>query len=184
MFSLSVETQIFYMPKTRAQKQDIVSSLANDLGEQKSMVFVDFTGLKVKDMAELRSQLKEQGAKLSVAKKTLFDLAAKEKGLAIDFQGMEGQIGAVFAKEDELAPLKVIYNVSKAHEGLKIIGGYFENKVQEADFMLALARLPGRDELLAKLVGTISNPMRGLVIVLEGNIKGLLVALNAISKKG
>lgn len=172
------------MPKTKAQKQDVVASLANDMEKQKSMVFVDFMGLKVKDMAELRSQLKQQGAKLSVAKKTLFTLAAKEKGLGLDFQGMEGQVGTVFAREDELAPLKTIYAVSRAHEGLKIIGGYFENQERGADFMLTLAQLPGRDELLAKLIGTIANPMTGFVRVLEGNIKGLIVALHAMAQKG
>ena len=172
------------MPKTKAQKQDIVTSLANDMEKQKCMVFVDFAGLKVKDMAELRNQLKEQGAKLSVAKKTLFDLAAKEKGLNIDFQNMEGQVGAIFTMEDEFVSLKTVYTLSKAHAGLKIIGGYFENQVQGADFMLTLAQLPGRDELLARLVGTIANPMTGFVRVLEGNIKGLIVALHAMAQKG
>lgn len=172
------------MPKTKAQKKDTVDLLTKDMEKQKSMIFVDFTGLKVKDMAELRAQLKEQGAKLIVAKKTLLDAAAKEGKIDVSFRGMEGQIGAVFANEDELTPVKTLFMAAKSMGGLKIIGGYFENKEQGADYMKALSLIPSREILLGNLVGTISNPLYGLVRVLNGNIKGLLVALNAISQKG
>lgn len=179
-----METQILIMPKTKDQKKNVIDSLKQDMETQKSMVFIDFTGLKVKDMAELRSQLKEQGAKLTVAKKTLLETAAKDSKIDIDFKGMEGQIGAVFANEDEITPVKTLFAAVKSVEGLKVVGGYFENQEQGADYMKALSLIPSRQELLGNLVGTISNPMSGFVRVLNGNIKGLLIALNAISQKG
>ncbi|MDP3900746.1 MAG: 50S ribosomal protein L10 [bacterium] len=171
------------MPKTKAQKEEIVSKLTQDMGAQKSMVFVDFAGLSVKNMEKLRNELKDLGARLTVSKKTLFARAAVKKGISADFVGLEGQIGTVFAFEDEVLPMKTLYKASKEMEGLKILGGYVEQEARGAEYVEALAKLPGREVLLGQLVGTIANPLAGFVRVLEGNIKGLVVAMNAIVEK-
>lgn len=173
-----------YMPKTKAQKQTILNQLAENLAKQQAMVFVDYKGLKVKDMLTLRDQLKQVGSKLVVAKKTLLQKVMKEKGLpagrqgiGIDFKGMKGQIGAIFAFEDSIAPMKTANIFAKTNENLKIVGGYFENEIQNAASIVAIASLPSREELLAKLVGTLAAPMSGLASVLQGNIKGLIRVL-------
>ena len=141
------------------------------------MVFVDYKGLKVKDMLDLRERLKQVGSKLVVAKKTLFAKVMKEKGIGIDLKGMEGQIGAIFAFEDSLAPMKTANTFARTNENLKIVGGYFENEIQSAERIVAIASLPSKEELLAKLVGTLAAPMSGFVKVLQGNIKGLIYVL-------
>ncbi|MCH7552319.1 50S ribosomal protein L10, partial [Patescibacteria group bacterium] len=95
-----METQIFvfhYMPKTKAQKQSILQQIAENLKNQQSVLFVDFKGIGVKDLSKLRSQLKEVGAKLEVAKKTLLARAFKENGLDTDFKNMEGQIAVIYS---------------------------------------------------------------------------------------
>lgn len=171
------------MPKTKTQKQEIVAQLAENMESQKSMVFVDFAGLSVKNMEKLRGQLRELGARLSVAKKTLFDKAASKSGIPAEFGKLEGQIGTVFAFQDELDPMKAIHKASKEMEGLKILGGYIEQEMRGVEYIETLAKLPGREVLLGQLVGTVSAPMRGFVTVLEGNIKGLVVAMDAIGKK-
>jgi len=165
------------MPKTKAQKQTILTKLAENLAKQQAMVFVDYKGLKVKDMLALRDQLKLVGSKLVVAKKTLLSRVMKEKGIGIDLKSMDGQIGAIFAFEDSFAPMKAANTFAKTNENLKIVGGYFENEIQSAASIVAIANLPSREELLAKLVGTLAAPISGFARVLQGNIKGLIYVL-------
>ena len=155
------------MPKTKEQKQEILTQLAAEVDKQHAIIFVDFKGLKVKEIAELRKQLKQTGSKLVVAKKTLLSKALKEKGIEADMKGMEGQIGAIFAFEDSIIPIKIANTFTKSSENLKIVGGYFENEMQSAQTIISIANLPSREELLAKFVGTIAAPMAGLANVLQ-----------------
>lgn len=168
--------------KTKAQKQDILARLNENVEKQNAIVFVDFRGLKVKEIAALRKQLKQEGAKLMVAKKTLLQKALREKGIEADMKGMEGEIAAIFAFEEPIAPMKVANTFAKSSEHLKIVAGYFENEMQGAQTIIAIANLPSREELLAKFVGTIAAPLSGLANVLQGNIKGLIYVLAARAK--
>ncbi|MEK7542270.1 MAG: 50S ribosomal protein L10 [Patescibacteria group bacterium] len=165
------------MPKTKQQKKEILNQLAENLEKQSAMVFVDYKGLKVGDMITLRKQLKETGSELMISKKTLFSKAMKEKGIEVDFKNMEGQIGTIFAFEDPMIPIKTANTFAKANEKLKILGGYFERELQNAASIVTLANLPSREELLAKLLYTMTAPLSDFAIVLQGNIKGLIYVL-------
>ena len=168
------------MPKTKQQKQEILNQLAENLDKQKALVFIDYKGLKVGDMTTLRSQLKEASSRLVVAKKTLFSKVLKEKGIEADVKDIDGQIGVIFAFEDPMAPLRVTNTFAKTNVNVKIVGGYFENELQSASSMVTIANLPSKEELVARLVGTIAAPMSGLVTVLQGNIKGLITVLSKV----
>lgn len=170
------------MPFTRAQKEKIVESLRERMSRQKALVFIDIKGLKVKEMSLLKKKLKEVDANLQVIKKTLFNLICKEKGITVNPKELPGQLALVFSFGDEVVPAKTVYQFSGSHAALKIIGGYFENNPLSAAEMIRVAQLPSKHELLAKMVGSISAPMSGFATVLQGNIKGLVVALSAISK--
>ena len=168
------------MPKTKQQKQEILQQLTEKLAKQQAMVFVDVKGLDVKDISALRKELRQNGAQMVVAKKTLLQKALSEKKIQADLKQMEGQIAVVFAYEDPLIAIKSTHMFAKTNEHLKIVGGYFEDKIQEATQIVALANLPSKEELLARLTGSIAAPLSGFANVLQGNIKGLLIALNAI----
>jgi len=171
------------MAKTKEQKQDTLTQLSENIEKQNAVVFVDYKGLKVGQLSELRKQLKAVGSRMIVAKKTLLSKVFKEKGIEADFKNMDGQIAAIFAFEDPVVPMKTTYTFAKSNEDLKILGGYFEDSMQDTESIVAIASLPSREELLAKLVGTLAAPMSGFATVLQGNIKGLVVALNAIRDK-
>ena len=168
--------------KTKAQKQEILTKLGKDFEKQSAFVFADFKGLKVKQLAELRRQLKQNGSKLIVAKKTLFSKAMKEKEIAIDLKHMQGQIAAIFAFEDPFLTIKTAYSFTRTNENLKIVGGYFENEARDREYMIAVAQLPSKHELLARFVGQLAAPMSGFMNVLQGNIKGLIYVLAAKAK--
>lgn len=171
------------MPKTKAQKQNILEQIAENLKNQQSVLFVDYRGIGVKEFSRLRKQLKEVGAKLQVAKKTLLSRTFAEQGIEIDLKNMGGQIAVVYSFEDPVAGVKAAHTFAKGNEHITLLSGYMENQLLTKEQVGELAQLPSREQLLARFVGTLAAPMQGLVRVMEGNIKGLIVALNAIQEK-
>ena len=182
------------MAQTKDQKQKILDELKELLSRQKAVVLVGISGLKVKELSELRKKLKASGSKIKVLKKTLAKLAFAEKKIdgdegkssssssIFDREEMKTELAFVFGLEDEISPAKNAFQFSKENENLKILGGFIEGQFKEAEEMIVLAQIPSKEELFARLVGSISSPISGLVCVLQGNIKGLIYALNAIKK--
>lgn len=173
------------MPFTKQQKQKIVEELKEKIDKQKVVVFFDFTGLKVKNLSNLRKKLKKENSELKVAKKTLMAIAFKglNESVAKNIKKLTGEIALVFGYQDVILPAKTLWQFSRDFPNLKILGGFVENDFKEAEEIIALAQLPSREELLAKLVGSIASPMSGFMNVLQGNIKGLIYALSAIKKQ-
>jgi len=167
---------------TRKQKEDLVGELKDKLVKTKAAVFADYTGLSVAKMTELRRKLRAAGgAELKVAKKTLIDLALKQAGLkGVDSKEMAGQIALIMGYGDEVAPAKTVYTFGKTDEHLKIIGGILGTSYITSEAVIGLAKLPSKQELLAKAVGSIAAPLSGLLNVLQGNIRGLVQILSQI----
>jgi len=165
------------MVLTKVQKEKILEDLEEKIAKQKAMIFVDFTGLRVKDFSSLRKKLKAVGEEMKVAKKTLMGIAFKKAKIEIETKKLPGEAALVFGYKDELTPAKIVYQFSRECPNLKILGGFFGNKFLETEKIIELAKLPTREELLARLVGSISSPISNLVSVLEANIKGLITVL-------
>ncbi|MFA4872137.1 MAG: 50S ribosomal protein L10 [Patescibacteria group bacterium] len=172
------------MPKTKLQKIEIIKKLQDNIKEMKSVVFVNFFGIPVKEISQLRQNCKDQEVEYVVAKKTLLKKVLSESGYqAVAEKNLSGEIAAVFGKKDEISPSKLIFDFVKSHEKMKVVAGILDGRVINADEIMALAKLPSKSELLAKIVGSIVSPLSGLVNVLQGNIRGLVFALNAIKEK-
>lgn len=167
---------------TKLQKKEIIEKLANDIKNSKSVVFVDFKGLKVNDAHALKKDLKKSGASLKVAKKTLINLALEKAGVKINARLMEGQIALAVSEADEVSPAKIIDGFSKKNKNIKILAGLLGSKIMKLEEIEALAKLPSKDELLAKLVRTLNAPIYGFANVLAGNLRGLVQVLKAISE--
>ena len=168
---------------TKPQKQNLVKDLAERLAKIKAAVFADYTGLSVAKMTDLRKKLREQGIEMKVAKKTLIDLAIKEVNIEnVDIKKMAGQVALIMGYGDEISPAKILYNFAKTGEKIKILGGVLENKFIDASGVLGLAKLPSKQELLAKAVGSIAAPLAGLVNVLQGNLRNLVYVLSQIKQ--
>jgi len=141
--------------------------------------------LGVKENEDLRKQLKSEQSEYYVAKKTLLDLSLRDKNIkGIDAKSFAGRVAIIFGYQDEVAPAKIVDKFSREHEDkIEFIGGILENKYIEKDEIMALAKLPSRIELYAKLVGSLSAPMSGLANALTDNTRKLVYALNAIIDK-
>jgi len=170
------------MAITREKKEQIVKDLSDKLAKQKSVVFADFTGLKVKDLSDLKSNLRKENAEFKVAKKTLMGIAFKNNGIEADPESMAGEVALVMGYGDEVAPAKLLHEFAKTNQNIKILGGLLENKALASEQVVALAQLPSKQELLARLVGSVSAPTRNFVGVLQGNIRGLVQVLSQIEK--
>lgn len=175
--------------KTKAQKQTILQKLEEQVAKTPSMVFVDVAGLKIKDLGVLRANLKKAGAKLQVVKKTLLAKALGKKGVEAGLKKMAGEIAAIFlaspagGSSDSFAALKLAYAFSKKNEHFKLRAGYLDGAMQNETAVILFAQLPGKEELLSQLLRTLTGPVSGFMNVLQGNTKGLIVALNAMTNK-
>ncbi len=167
---------------TKDQKKQLVKDLSENIKASKSAVFVDYRGLKVKDLTGLKKELRGSGVEFKVAKKTLIEKALKDSGIDMDIKNLEGQI-AVALSGDEITGAKIIEKFGKTNENLKILAGILEKKLMGAAEVKELAKLLGKEELLAKLVGTLNAPVSGFVNVLAGNLRGLVQVLKTISEQ-
>jgi large subunit ribosomal protein L10 len=158
--------------------------LKEKIGKQKIMIFVDFTGVKSKDLFLLRRKLKELGNEMKVAKKTLINLALKEKNLnVIDVRKILGEVAVIFGMKDEISSAKTVYEFSKENKNLKILGGILEKNFIGPEKIEELAKLPTKEELLAKLISSISAPISNFVYVLRSIPQNLVFVLSQIQLK-
>jgi len=165
------------MSQTKEQKKKIIDNLAKDLDKQKSIVFIAIDNLKTKELSDLRKRLKVKDCLLAVVKKTLLNLTLKKKKIAVDTKKLTGQLALVFGFGDEVSPAKITHQFSLESKNLKILAGFFDNQFRTKDEVIALAKIPSKEELLTKVVGSISAPISGFINVLQGNIKGLITVL-------
>jgi large subunit ribosomal protein L10 len=170
------------MALTKERKKEIIDSLEQKCNDQKVMIFAGFKGSKNKDLLELRRELKSNDSCLMVAKKTLMKIAFSKNKFNLDYDKLDGEIAVVFGFQDEVIPAKTIFNFSKKNKTINIIGGVLDGEFKESADIIELAKLPSKQEILAKLVGTIQAPVSGFANVLQGNIKGLVYLLSNIKK--
>jgi len=171
------------MSITREQKKEIIKDLSNRFSNSKSIVFLGFQGLTVKENIELRRKLKSENIDYKVAKKTFIKRGLKEAEIESSEElNLEGPVAVAVGYDDEITPARLANEYSRENKKLKLLGGFVEAKYMDAAKIKSLALLPGKEQLRAQLVGTINAPVSGFVNALAGNIRGLVNALKAIEK--
>jgi large subunit ribosomal protein L10 len=165
---------------TRADKEKIVADLADCFKRQKVTVFADFHGMSVAKAQALRRSLKKDDAEFRVSRKTLLDRALQVAGLSFKTKELEGEIGVAIGYGDEVAPGKTVFGVTKEIKTFKILGGILGTRILDETAMVALANLPSREILLTQLACVVQSPLRGLVIVLSGNMRNFVTVLSKI----
>jgi len=158
------------MAVSRQKKEEILAELVELFKDAKSVTFGQYAGMSVSDISEMRNEMRAQGVKFKVAKRTLFKLAAKENGIELPDEIMEGTVGAAFSFEDVVSGPKLLKDTSKKVEVVKLMGGVMEGKVLTITQMQELADLPSKEELLAKFVGMMQGPLRGFHGVLNSGL--------------
>jgi large subunit ribosomal protein L10 len=167
-----------FMAKTRKEKESIVSHLNEQLDQAKAAVIVNYKGLTVSDTENLRNELRKNQVSFSIIKNSLLKIAFKEKGIDADKEIMDQPLAIAFGNNDEVTAAHEINNFIKGHEALEILGGIYQKEYVGKDKIITLANLPSREELYAKIVGSLAAPMSGMVNVLSGNLRGLVNVLS------
>jgi large subunit ribosomal protein L10 len=172
------------MPKSKEQKDQIVEDLVDKFSRMKGLVFTKFFGLTVNEVEDLRKQCREADVDYVVAKKTLLKVALEKSGVeGINPRDFEGEVATAISYTDEIAPAKTLAAFAKTHKQVEFIGGILEGKLLDGVAVKSLSLLPSKQELLAKVVGSINAPISGFVNVLAGNLRGLVNVLNGIKEK-
>lgn len=164
----------------KIEKVELVTGIFND---SKSVVLNDFTGLDVEKISELRAKCREAGVEYLVVKNTLAKLGVKGTTAEPLSDQFNGPTALAIGRDSENVAAKVLAEFAKEHEAPLFKAGIVEGKIVDASEVLALAKLPSRDQLLSQVLSGLQGPGNGLVGVLQGSLRNLLYALNAIVEK-
>lgn len=170
------------MPSQKNVKQ--LQELKEKLKKAKSVFFSDYSGLSVAEINNLRNKIVEAGGDFKVAKNSLLKLAFN-KNLEELEEVITGPTAALFAYEDEIKPLKTLWDFKEEtdKEKLELKAGFLEDKFLNKERTIKLAQLPGIKELQAKTVGMLNAPLSGLINVLNGNLRNLALVLGQIREQ-
>jgi large subunit ribosomal protein L10 len=169
--------------KILEQKKQVVAELAEKLKASCAGVLVEYKGITVADDTKLRKELREAGVDYSVVKNTLLSRAAHEAGLEDLDSVLEGTTAIAVSKEDHVAAARILCKFAETSKTFQVKNGFVEGKVIDKTGVENLAKLPAKEVLLAQVLGGLNAPITGFVTVLNGTIKGLVVALNAIAEQ-
>lgn len=166
-------------------KQAIVADIKEKLTGAKGMVITSYRGLTVAQDTKLRSKFREAGVHYQVVKNTMTRIAAHEAGIEGLDQYLEGTTAIAVSNTDPVAPAKVVSDFIKEYklDSLEIKAGMVEGKVIDAAGVKSLAALPTREVLIAQVLAGMQSPIVGLVNVLQGSIRNVVYALDAVRKQ-
>ena len=165
---------------TKEFKQEKIAHYKEQFEKAKVAVVADYRGLTVEEITELRRNLQNAEADLTVTKNTLCKVAAKGTNFEVISELMEGPTAIAFGFGDEVASAKILAKFIKENKKGEILGAVLEGKVLSADEAKKLASMPSKEELYAKMLGSINSPASGLVCSVNGVMSALVRAIDAV----
>jgi large subunit ribosomal protein L10 len=162
-------------------KVALVKQIQEELTKANAVWIVDYRGLTVKQAEELRGVIRKEGATLKIYKNSFTQRALADAALPAMDDVLAGPSAFVFVEGDPVASAKALKVFAKGHEALQIKGGLLDKQIVTAEQIKAIADLPSREELIAKLLGTLQNPLTGLVRVLNGPAEKFVRTLQAVA---
>ncbi len=171
------------MPITREKKGELVTEYVDKLRKTQAVVVTEYRGLTVKQLQDLRRDLRQNDTELVVAKNTLIGRALTQVGMRAPDELFSGPTAVALAYKDVAGPAKALNKWARDSKILVVKGGMIGQSVFNEQGVTQLGELPGREQLLAQVVGTMQAPLTGFVNVLAGTLRGLVNVLNARSKQ-
>lgn len=164
----------------KATKAEKVTALHAKFADAKAAILADYSGLNVQQLAELRSQLREAVVELHIVKNTLARRAVEETSFILLADHFVGPTSVAFSQHDAVAMAKALTEYAKKEPKLNVRLGFVEGQLLTPEQVIALAELPPREVLLARMLGSVQSPLTGLVGVLQGVLRQLVYALQAV----
>jgi large subunit ribosomal protein L10 len=166
---------------SRKRKEQLVAQYAELLDQSKAVFLVDYSGVSVAQMEDLRGEVREANGNFQVTKNTLLRLAFKERGRPIPEEMLEGQTAAGFALEELPAMAKALVNFADEIETFRLKGGMMNGEYLSTEEIESLAKLPSLDELRAQLIGLIGAPARNVASTVASGVRQLVNVVDAYS---
>jgi large subunit ribosomal protein L10 len=163
-----------------SQKKELVERLAKAFSESEVSILIDYKGLDVLKMTELRAQLRNEGVQIEVVKNTLLERASEGTDAALMKDFYKGPSAIVLSKDDPVAPAKILAKFAKENAKLEIKAGTLSGKLLDVDAINELAKMPSKEELLGQLVYTLNAVPTSFVNVLSGVPRSFVNVLSAI----
>ena len=155
--------------KVLEQKKEIVKNLAEKMKNANAGVFVDYKGINVADDTALRNELRKAGVEYSVIKNTLARFAVEEIGYGALSDIFNGTT-ALATSGDQVAAAKILCNYAKDHDNFTVKAGFIDGEILDADGVIALSKIPSKEGLIAKVLGSLQSSLYGLAYVLQAKI--------------
>ena len=171
------------MSKNFELKKTVVAEIREKLGRAQSVVLIDYRGLTVEEVTDLRNQFRKAGVEYAVLKNTMLTLAARDLGIRGLEDYLKGPTAVAFGYQDPVAPAKIITEYLKKNKKISVKCGMVDRKVVDQAGVTALAELPPREVLIAKLMGSMNAPISGFVGVLSGVLRKFVYAVEAVRKQ-
>ena len=165
------------------EKKNLVNELKEKIESSRILIVFDYRGTKVNDITEFKKKLYSIDSNMKVYKNTLTRIAFEELKVDYPKDMFKGPTAILSTDQDVVSLSKHINEFMKEHDVINLKGGYFNSSFVDGKTIDTLAKLPSRDELIAKVVGGIKSPLVGLVNVLSGPTRGLVYALDSIKQK-
>ncbi|MDR0921826.1 MAG: 50S ribosomal protein L10 [Lactobacillales bacterium] len=156
---------------TIAKKAQLVNEVTEKFTAASSVVVVDYRGLTVEEVTNLRKQLRDANVEMKVIKNSILRRAAEQAGLEGLDTVFTGPTAVAFSNEDTVAPAKIIDEFTKEAKALEIKGGVIEGKVSDANEIIALAKLPNREGLLSMLLSVLQAPVRNVAYAVNAVVE-------------
>jgi large subunit ribosomal protein L10 len=167
----------------REQKAVAIEEIAAHIDESHAIFAVDYRGISVPQVAELRAKLRDADATFKVVKNSLTERAADQAGAETLKEYLAGPTALTFVRGDVATAAKAIADYAKATQLLPFKGGLMDGAVLDVDQLRSLSRLPSREVLYGQLVGVVASPVGGLVRSLAALVGGLASALGQVQQK-
>jgi large subunit ribosomal protein L10 len=168
----------------REQKTAVVDELAEQIRSAEAIIAVDYRGISVSQVADLRTKLRDAEARFRVVKNSLTERASDQAGTEMLKPMLEGPTALTFVSGDAAVAAKALNDAARALGTLEFKGALMNGSLLSAEDVRSLARLPSRDVMYAQLVGTIASPISGLVRTLNALISGLAIQLQQVAEHG
>ncbi|MFZ0043925.1 MAG: 50S ribosomal protein L10 [Solirubrobacteraceae bacterium] len=164
----------------REQKSAVIDEIADQIQNAEAIFAVDYRGISVSQVADLRARLREADARFRIVKNSLSERAADQAGMETLKPMLVGPTALALVRGDAAVAAKALNDVARQLNLLDFKGGVLEGTTLSADDVRSMARLPSREVLHAQLVGTVAAPLTGLVRGLNALIAGIAIQLQAI----
>lgn len=162
----------------RKEKQLLLDEIKEHIASSQSLIVTQYHGIAPNLSWNFRSELKKSGGNYEVVKKRIFVKAAKEAGVDLPEESIQGHIGLVLASDDGITATKAVFDFAKDHKGaLDVLFGFYENKFYTKEQTEALSQLPSKDEMRAQLLGLFEAPMSQTLSVMQSLLTSVMYCL-------